>query len=222
MSAAQHYSRPAHGVWKFLYKVGNFLERVPGLKQVVRSPTVLRVRNRVLVNFVNGLEDRRYWNKTEMPALLGAGFRRILFVGCEPYTAWVPRAFEERGVECWTTDILPANAGWGNPDRHIVADIAAIEAHPLPEHFDAVLFNGVMGYGVTGEMMTVIAPVLARLLPPNGFLLIGWNQGLVEDPLTLSAVTHLFNHQPWQGLPARKTFERSTHVFDHFIKRNGS
>lgn len=215
-------TRLGHVAWTLGYKAGNLLERGPGLKPFMRSPAVCRVRQRILVNFVNGLEDRRYWNQTEMPALLGAGFQRILFVGCEPYTAWIPGAFEECGVECWTTDILPENGVWGNPDRHIVADIAAIEAHPLPEHFDAVLFNGVMGYGVTGAMMVVIAPVLARLLPVDGLLLIGWNQGLVEDPLTLPAVTQRFAHRTWRELPARQMFVRSTHVFDHFIKRDPS
>ncbi len=215
-------TRLGHLFWTLGYKAGNLLERVPGLKSFMRRPAIGRLRQRILVHYVNGLEDRRYWNQTEMPALLGAGFQRILFVGCEPYTAWIPGTFEECEIECWTTDILPDNGQWGNPDRHIVADIAAIEAHPLPEHFDAVLFNGVMGYGVTGEMMAAIAPVLARLLPPGGLLLIGWNQGLVEDPLALPTVTQWFVHRAWRELPARQMFARSTHVFDHFLRRDPS
>jgi hypothetical protein len=45
-------------------------------------------------------------------------------------------------------------------------------------------------------------------------LLIGWNVGLVEDPLTLPWVTRLFTPGHTVPLPARHAFAASTHTFD--------
>ena len=108
------------------------------------------------------------------------------------------------------------DAQWGNARRHLVCDVADIREHLPVDKVDGVLFNGVMGYGVTGTHMIKIAPALHAVLRTNGLLLVGWNKGLVEDPLTLSCVTVLFGHCGACGLPARKEFVDSTHVFDVF------
>lgn len=208
----------AHNAWKFLHKLLNAVEKLPGLARPMTGPRMRALREKVLTRYVYGLPDRRYWAETIMPNLLNAGFERILFVGCEVYNAPVPEQFEAHGIECWTTDIIPENAVWGHPERHIVCDIADITGHFPESHFDAVLFNGVMGYGVTGAHMTTIAPALHAVLRAPGFLLIGWNKGLVEDPLTLPAVTSRFAHQQALGLPARKEFPDTTHVYDLFVK----
>ncbi len=210
-----------HNLWKFLHKLLNAVEKLPGLRGPLTRPRVRAMREEILARYVAGLPDRRYWNETVMPALLKAGFKRILFVGCGSYTRDVHRAFEAQGVECWTSDIIPENAQWGNPDRHITCDIADIRAHVPEAHFDAILFNGVMGYGVTGEHMKVIAPELAAILRPPALLVIGWNKGLVEDPLTLPWVTECFRHEPYGSMPARREFSDSTHVFDLFTKAPG-
>ena len=206
-----------HIIWKCLYKCFNALEKIPGLRRAP-LPRMQTLREGVLSRYVAGLPDRRYWESAIMPALMGANFQRILFVGCGSYTRHVHERFESAGIECWTTDILPQNAAWGNPRRHLVCDIAAILEHVPARHFDAVLFNGVMGYGVTGAHMAAIAPVLHAILRKPGLLLIGWNHGLVEDPLSLESVTDLFDHAPGWSLPARKEFPGSTHVFDLFFK----
>ncbi len=210
--------RLIHNTWKLLHKLLNALEKVPGMRGLMTHPRVRAMREEILARYVAGLPDRQYWNATIMPALLKAGFKRILFVGCGSYTRDVHQAFESQGVECWTSDIIPENAQWGNPDRHITCDIAHIRAHVPEAHFDAILFNGVMGYGVTGTHMKTIAPVLATILRPPALLLIGWNKGLVEDPLTLPWVTERFRHEDAWSMPARKEFSASTHVFDLFFK----
>ncbi len=211
-------NRLSHNLWKFLHKLLNATEKLPGPGGFMTRPRMLALREEILARYVAGLPDRRYWNTTIMPALLQAEFKRILFVGCGSYTRNVHRAFEARGVECWTSDIVPENAQWGNPDRHIICDIADIRAHVPKAHFDAVLFNGVMGYGVTGTHMKAIAPELAAILRPPALLLIGWNKGRVEDPHTLPWVTERFRLEGAWSLPARKEFRDSTHVFDVFIK----
>ena len=207
-------ARATHVIWKSAYKLFNAAEKLPGPARLLARPRLAALRDRVLTRYVTGLPDRRYWNETIMPALLSAGFERVLFVGCAVYTARIHQAFEQQGIACWTTDIVPENAAWGNPRHHLVADIACITDHVPAGHFDAILFNGVMGYGVTGEGMQAVAPALHTLLRPGGLLLIGWNQGLVEDPLTLPWVTRLFSPGHAVPLPARQGFKDSTHTFD--------
>lgn len=205
-----------HAIWKCLYKGLNAFAKLPGLGKAMESPRIQALREEVLDRYVAGLPDRRYWSATIMPALLNAGFKKILSVGCGTYTRHVHEEFEATGCECWTTDIVPDNARWGNPRRHLVCDIVDIRRQVPADHFDAVLFNGVMGYGVTGAHMDRIAPVLEDILHARGLLLAGWNRGLVEDPLTLMAITRLFQHGAGWALPARKDFAGSTHVFDVF------
>jgi hypothetical protein len=207
-----------HPLWQFLHKLLQAAGKVPGLGRWLEHPRGQALRDAVLARYVAGLPDRRYWDTDLMPTLVHAGFQTILFVGCEPYTRRVHEQFEQAGIECWTTDINPLNFAWGNPRHHLVADIADIRRHVPDNRFDAVLFNGVMGYGVTGAHMTTIAPALHAILRDGGLLLVGWNKGLVEDPLTLEAVTARFAHGPWHGLPARSEFSDSTHVYDLFTK----
>lgn len=208
-----------HLFWKTIYKLFNAADRIPGVRRMLRTPGIRDLRERFFLRFVAGLPDRHYWEDTIMPALLGAGFQRILFVGCGSYTRHLHARFEAAGIECWTTDIMADNARWGNPGRHWVCDIADIRQHAPANHFDAVLFNGVMGYGVTGTDMDRIAPALEEILREGGLLLTGWNRGLVEDPLTLPAITSRFQHGEGWSLPARKEFSGSTHVFDVFTRR---
>lgn len=207
-----------HSAWKTCYKVLNAIGKVPGMACLMARPRVQALREAVLAGYVAGMPDRRYWDAVIMPALLGAGFERVLFVGCGAYTRHIHNAFESRGIACWTTDIVPENARWGNPRRHIIGDIAAIRDQVPTGHFDAVLFNGVMGYGVTGADMVKITPALHAILRPSGTLLIGWNRGLVEDPCTLDCITSLFAHGCTLGLPERQEFPASTHVFDGFTR----
>ncbi len=211
---------PAYAFWKAIYKCGNALEKLPGLSRLMQSAPIQRRRQTVFNAYVRRMPDRRYLDTVIIPALAHAGMQRILSVGCASYTSHNPALCAQLGMECWTTDILPENARWGNPQHHITADIKDIRTHVPPGHFDAVLFNGVMGYGVTGAMMEAVAPALHAILGPDGILVIGWNRGLVEDPCTLKAVSDRFRHTCALALPARTEINRSTHVFDWFIKSN--
>ncbi len=211
-----------HLFWKTAYKLFNAADKVPGVRLAMQTTGIRDLRERIFLRFVAGLPDRRYWNATIMPVLLRAGFQRILFVGCGSYTRHIHVQFEAAGIECWTSDIVPENAVWGNSSRHVICDIADISRHVPAHHFDAVLFNGVMGYGVTGADMARIAPVLHDILRDEGLLLVGWNKGLVEDPLTLPAVTERFVHTPGWSMPARNDFPGSTHVFDVFRRAANS
>lgn len=202
------------------YKGFNLAARLPGGAWLLGRKPLRSLRNQVYLRHVRGMPDRVYMNETIIPALLESGFSRVLSVGCAEYTQEVPGRFERRGIECWTTDISPEEAQWGNPERHLVGDVSGLANHFPASHFDAILFSGVMGYGVNAEHMPPIIEGFHRLLRPGGLLVAGWNVGLAVDPLTLACVTHRFEHAPALSMPARKAVEKSTHVYDLFLRRD--
>jgi SAM-dependent methyltransferase len=159
-----------------------------------------------------------------LPALASAKLKRVLFVGCKPYTARYGKQLTRNAIEYWTTDIDPAAAIWGEKDHHIVCDVKNINHACLPESFDAVLLNGVLGTGVDEESeMNVALASIARILRPNGILLIGWNsQNKHPDPMRLEAVKTYFRREEVLSLPLRKTFPGTDHVYDWLTKTSTS
>src|SRR5260370_3654424 len=175
-----------------------------------------------LANFDHGFSDRRYMSENILPALETARMGRVLFVGCKPYTARYGRRLTVAGIDYWTTDVDPAAAMWGEKDHHIVGDIAKIDDFSSPELFDVVLFNGVIGDGVDKEdHMNRAITAIARILRPNGTLLIGWNSLKKHpDPIQLEAVATYFRRESIFSLPVRKTFPDTDHVYDWLAKTN--
>ncbi len=74
--------------------------------------------------------------------------QRLPFVGCDIYTAHYPRIFSGRTFI--TIDSDPAKARYGSV-RHIVDTIAALERHVDPCSLDAVICNGVIGWGLIDQ-----------------------------------------------------------------------
>jgi dienelactone hydrolase len=87
-----------------------------------------------------------------------------------------------------------------------------------------VLLNGVIGFGVDDESginRTVTA--IARILRPNGMLLIGWDSlKNSPDPTRLETVTTYFRHGCILPLPTRKTFSDTDKVYDWLIKNKSA
>ncbi len=207
-------------ILKLIYKFLNAVEKVPGMSRLLNGRLAKAPRDALFIRYVRTMPDRRYLDRVIIPELPKAGVKRILCVGCAPYTRHNPALLEALGIECWTADILPENAEWGSPQHHLTCDIADIEKHVPAPHFDAVLFNGVMGYGVTGEMMKKVAPALHAVLKPAGILIVGWNKGRVESPCSLDAVNQCFEHKSILSLPFHKEIPSTTHVFDWFVKKD--
>jgi SAM-dependent methyltransferase len=156
--------------------------------------------------------DRRWLIGAILPALRDARPARVLFVGCRPYT----RPYEDffTGAEYWTMDIEPEVARWGSR-RHRTGDVRFVDGLFDGGYFDCVLLNGVFGWGVDrDEDIDRTLDALRTVLRPGGLLLVGWNQGRCADPLTRPVARLLFRHEAALGLPARKSFDDSTHVFD--------
>ncbi len=75
----------------------------------------------------------------------GKQFERILFVGCDPYTAHYEMLFGTK--EYWTIDSDSKKRHFGS-QRHIVDRIQNLQLHFTPGYFDAIICNGVYGWGL--------------------------------------------------------------------------
>ncbi len=198
------------------------LNKHPKLKNWVRKSYLYRRLTPFLFNFDGSFSDRRYMTLHILPALASAKIQRVLFVGCKAYTARYGKPLIRAGIDYWTTDINPAAAIWGEKDHHIVCDIAKID-HVCPaDSFDAVLLNGVIGDGVDDEReMNRTVTAIARILRPNGILLIGWNSRKKHpNPMKIEAVTTYFRYECVLPLDVRKVFPNTDHVYDWLAKIN--
>jgi SAM-dependent methyltransferase len=177
----------------------------------------------VVFNFDRNFSDRRYMTKNIIPALASSKVKRVLFVGCKEYTAHYGKRLTRVGIDYWTTDIDPAAAIWGEKNHHIVCDIVRIDEACEAESFDAVLLNGVFGDGVDEEVsMNRAVKAIARILRPNGILLIGWkSEKKHPNPMELEAVAENFHRECMLRLPSIKTFLDTDHVYGWLMKTSG-
>jgi SAM-dependent methyltransferase len=141
----------------------------------------------------------------------------LLWVGCQPYTQPYLDIIERSGAKCWTLEIDPSARWWGHPQRHVVGDVQKVGALYVTRRVDVALLNGVFGYGLnTQSGQNDAIEGLARVLKPDGLLMLGWNTHLVPDPLSLLAIEQFFIRSKRPGFQERITFRKSTHVYDFF------
>lgn len=159
------------------------------------------------------LPDRRVLIETYIPALARIG-GRVLWIGCRAYTRQDYPALARHGAEVWTTDIDPKAVRWGQSGRHRTGDVCAIDQVFAEQTFDAVVCNGVLGFGAdTPQMQDQALAAMGRVLRPGGLLLLGWNTDKIDDPLTVPAAA-AYKPAPFAGQPPRVRFDAVTHVYD--------
>ena len=175
-----------------------------------RSTKAMRIRT---------LPDRKVMADSYIPALAADG-GRILWVGCREYTLDDYAALEARGGEVWTTDIDPAAARWGREGRHRTGDVCEADRLFSDQTFDAVVCNGVLGYGVDSpEQQQHALGALAAIVRPGGRLLLGWNTDKIADPVAAGLTEADFQAAPLGDQPSRVRFDAVTHVYDSLIRR---
>lgn len=164
------------------------------------------------------LPDRRLLAEAYLPALAAQG-GLILWVGCRAYTAEAYAVLEGGGGTVWTTDIDPGAARWGVSGRHRTGDVCDADILFRDMRFDAIVCNGVLGYGADSESQQQRAlEAQARLLKTGGRLLLGWNTDKIADPVAAGLASPWFEPQPFAGLPSRVRFEQVTHVYDCLVR----
>jgi len=119
--------------------------------------------------------DRRALDDVILPYYARApGLERVLFVGVQAYNAKNRMLFAGRSYA--TLDPQSAAAAFGG-DTHFVAPLQELSRHVAPGSFDAVVINGVIGYGLdtVHELDRALAAV-HRALREDGELVIGMNE----------------------------------------------
>ena len=128
--------------------------------------------------------DRVVLERTIFPYLLEHdAFGRLLFVGCAWYTRHYPWLFRSR--EFWTMEFDPALARFGGT-RHIVDTCERVADHFPTGHLDAVICNGVYGFGLDDRAgLERSVRGFHRVLRRHGLLLFGWNNVPEHDPVRI-------------------------------------
>jgi hypothetical protein len=165
--------------------------------------------------------DRRLLEQVILPAISGReDVNRVLFVGCARYTRDYWRLFP--GKEYWTLDIAPARARWGS-ERHVVGSVTELGRHFEAGYLDAVVLNGVIGWGLNGREEVERALVAChQVLREGGILLVGWDEALLThiDLRALIGSTGLFEPYVFEPLKASEVRVEGMlrHVYD-FLQR---
>jgi len=164
------------------------------------------------------LPDRIFMRQVILPRLAARAPARVVSFGCRPYSLDIHEDLDAAGIEVWTADIDPAAAEWGMPGRHLTGDASRLETLPGLPPVDAIICNGVLGWGVDAEddVRRALRGFHAAL-SPSGLLILGWNTDTLPDPANLPE-WKLFAPAFAFHDPARVTFESVTHVYD-FLER---
>lgn len=181
----------------------------PGAKRLVPKP----VARFLLLNVV-GVQgsypdvSRKVLEQEILPDI-AKRYGHVLFVGTASYTYWYERLF--RPGQFTTIEANPAHDVWGTDDN-IVAPVQELGRHRPKGSFDCVVLNGIFGFGIKEpEEMRLTAQVLHDALTPKGYLVLGWNDDMQEDPDKLGTFDGLFTH-----CAPRRIFAGETHVYDFY------
>jgi SAM-dependent methyltransferase len=89
----------------------------------------------------------------------------------------------DAGVEVFTADPDGRKGRWGAKGRHRACAAEDLD-RCFEAGFDAVLLNGVLGYGLDrSEQVDAALGAIAHLLRSGGVLVIGWDANMSDDPL---------------------------------------
>ena len=165
--------------------------------------------------------DRQYLERNIVPFLAAIGAKNVLFIGCRAYTSHYPRLFEKRGMTLFTCDIDPVSERFGSPGRHRTLDVRELSPNTFAVRFDAIVFSGVIGFGIdTVSQVESAGVALASLLRPGDVLVQGSNTGRGIDPLSNPVWQALFERTQKAGMSERVSFRDSTHFFDALERRH--
>jgi hypothetical protein len=202
--------------------VGRIAGRVQeGLLPILRLFR-LPLGERWLHRAIEALPSRLYLQEVLIPALAGAGRRRMLFVGVQSYNLPVYRSCAEHNIAVWSVDYDPASAIYGAPQGHFVGDVEQIAILAPSLKFDVIIFNGILGFGVnTPTDATAALDAMEQVAEPDALLIVGWNPGRTDD-LEIIAVRARLTPTPLGALgseiefPPHGRLQRGPHRYEIF------
>jgi SAM-dependent methyltransferase len=168
-------------------------------------------------------EDRRLLERTILPAYAARDdIRRVLFVGCAPYTRQYQQIF--RSAEYWTIDPAPSRARYGGKP-HIVAPLQSLDRHAPAGIFDLIVCNGVLGWGLnTVDDAERAFQCCEDGLRVGGELIVGWNDVPGRNDVRPEKIGALrnFERHPCAAVGAVRMIVagRHRHVFDFYRRRS--
>ena len=167
--------------------------------------------------------DRRVFEDRVLGHLAAASMpQHILSVGVRAYTRHHEALLAPHRLA--TIDIDPAVAHHGSALRHVVGSVCEVDRHFAAAGFDAVVMNGVFGWGLdTRADVDAALTGLHLVLRPGGLLVIGWNDVALRRPFPLSSAAALRRFEPHciaaLGGTALALGGPNRHRFDFFVKR---
>ena len=166
--------------------------------------------------------DRTLLERHILPAYARrADIRRVLFVGCARYTRHYEGLFDN--VEYWTLDAAARKRRWG-ATRHIHDRLERLDRHVAPGHFDLIVCNGVLGWGLNRRDDAEAAFAACHIaLRPGGELVVGWNDVAPHDAVRPESLVALRRFErcsvPGLGGPVVRIDVPHRHVFEFYRKR---
>ena len=165
--------------------------------------------------------DRYVLEDVIFPALLSnPQCRDILFVGCDTYTAHYPDLFIDRNF--MTIDIDPVQARHGAA-RHVVDTFTNTRAHFDAASLDAVVCNGVIGWGLNRpEEIDRAAKECFECLHPGGIFIVGSDNAPPWRPVAFDNLDGFRKFEPltlppFPG-PVYPTFGEFPHIFNFYVR----
>jgi hypothetical protein len=146
--------------------------------------------------------------------------KKILFVGCSAYTRWYQEFFTNK--EYWTVDPINMKKQYG-ADRHVIDSITNMRKHVEKDHFDIIIMNGVIGFGLN-QLSEIERAVDAcyEVLARQGLLLVGWNDTSRRTPVDLRSIRALGKFREYYFEPLQACHFRaegaSRHTYSFYRK----
>jgi SAM-dependent methyltransferase len=196
------------------------------LAKLRRAPELLRA---LLFRGLRGVgvdvslptEDRRLLEQVVLPYFAAAPrFGRVLFVGCDWYTSRYEKLFA--GRDYWTLEKDPRRRKHGAA-RHVTDALVNLPAHFAERHFDLIVVNGVLGWGLDEpEEAERSLAACVETLREGGVLVLGWNDVAEKRPLVPEEARSLQPLRPWPfpplGTARHQTATANRHTFSFFVR----
>jgi len=100
---------------------------------------------------------------------------RCLFLGTDKRSWHYPKCLD---AELYTMDIDPKKAIYGNRGHHTIGSAGELLQHYAPRSFDAVIANGLIGFGMNQlQDCEALLGSAHAVLKADGLLVLGYNDG---------------------------------------------